>query len=91
MARRTTSDENKLLRILGQMPFDPEKVQEWTSIISENGLTEEVAHEIQAAVADLEPIQDEEELTRRARNAGEINLIVRRWRLSQNLPGRHGR
>ncbi len=91
MARRTTSDENKLIQILGRMPLDPEKVQEWTSIISENGLTEEVAHEIQSAVAALEPIEDEEELTRRARSAAEINLIIRRWRLAQNIPGRHGR
>ncbi len=88
MARRTTSDENKLIRILGRMPFDPEKVQEWDSIVSANGLNEEVAHEIQKYVADLEPIEDEEELSRRAHNAAEINLIIRRWRLSQNLPKR---
>ncbi len=91
MARHTTSDEKKLIGILEHMPFDPEKVQEWTSIINEYGLTEEVAHEIQAAVAALEPIEDEEELTRRARNSAEINLIIRRWRLTENLPGRHGR
>ncbi len=88
MARHTTSDENKLITILGRMPFDPEKVQEWNAIIGSNGLTEEVAHDIQKTVADLEPIQDEEELSRRAHNAAEINLIIRRWRLSQNLPKR---
>ena len=91
MARHTTADEKKLIGILEHMPFDPEKKQEWTSILNEYGLTEEVAHEIQAAVAGLEPADDEEEQTRRARNSAEINLIIRRWRLAQNIPGRHGR
>lgn len=86
MARRTTSDETKLARILEKMPFDQEKKQDWVSILNTSGLNEEIAHQIQQSLADLEPTEDEQELTRRAGNAAQITLIIRRWRLAQNLP-----
>jgi hypothetical protein len=47
-------------------------------------LSEELAKEIQQKAAEL-PRPEEEDM-RRARDVVEVNNLIRRWRLNQNLP-----
>lgn len=85
MARRTSNEETKLLKVIEHLPVEPEAKTRWVEILQDSGLNEELAKEIQEAIAALELPEEEDARIRQARNSIEVNAAIRRWRLSQNL------
>jgi hypothetical protein len=86
MARHKTPEEQKLMTILQRLPFADEDKTRWVETIDDSGLSEDLAKEIQQQVAEL-PRPDEEDVAmRRGRDVVEVNTLIRRWRLNQNLP-----
>jgi hypothetical protein len=89
MARHQTSEEQKLKNVLKRLPFADEDKSNWIEMIETSGLSEELAKEIQNKAAEL-PRPEEEDM-RRARDVVEVNNLIRRWRLNQNLPSNRRR
>lgn len=86
MARHKTSEEQKLMTILQRLPFAEEEKTNWIETIDTSGLSEELAREIQQKAAGLPRAEDDDVTMRRAREVRELNNLIRRWRLNQNLP-----
>ncbi|MEN4042184.1 MAG: hypothetical protein ROW52_13885 [Anaerolineaceae bacterium] len=86
MARHKTAEEQKLMTILQRLPFADEEKTSWIETIDTSGLSEELAREIQQKAAGLPRAEDDDVTMRRAREVRELNNLIRRWRLNQNLP-----
>jgi hypothetical protein len=86
MARHNTSEEQKLKTVLQRLPFDDEEKTRWLEIIDDSGLNEDLAKEILHKAAELPRSEEEDVSMRQARGVGEVNTLIRRWRLNQNLP-----
>jgi hypothetical protein len=85
MARRTSTEETKLLKVIERMPLDPDTKTRWVEILQDSGLNEDLAKEIQETIAGLEHPEEEDDRARQARASIEVNNTIRRWRLSENL------
>ncbi|HSV86597.1 MAG TPA: hypothetical protein VLH85_08470 [Levilinea sp.] len=86
MARHKTSEEQKLMTVLQRLPFAAEEKQGWIETIDTSGLSEDLAKEIQLKAAGLPRPEEEDVALRQAHEVVEINNLIRRWRLGQNLP-----
>jgi hypothetical protein len=86
MARHNSSEEQKLKTVLQRLPFEDEEKTRWIEIIDDSGLNEDLAKEILHKAAELPRLEEEDVSMRRARDVGEVNTLIRRWRLNQNLP-----
>lgn len=89
MAAHLDQDENKILLVLGKIPFSEEEKQAWIEEIRNSGMHEELAKEIHTKTADLP--KDEANSVNQARNVTELNRLINHWRLSKNLAHAHGR
>jgi hypothetical protein len=85
MARHKTSEEQKLMTVLQRLPFADEEKKAWVETIDASGLSEDLAKEIQHKAAELPRVEEEDVAMRRARDLVEVNTLIRRWRLNQNL------
>jgi hypothetical protein len=87
MARHKTTEEQKLMTVLQRLPFADEEKATWIQTIDDSGLNEDLAKEIQHKAAELPRAEEEDVAMRRGRDLIEVNNLIRRWRLNQNLPG----
>lgn len=82
--KNKTTDKAKIIRIIENLPFDEEDQKRWIEIINESELEEFIIKEMKEKIAEFqEPTEDE--ILDRKRLLSELNLFLRRWRLSQNL------
>ena len=82
--KRKTSERAKIVRIIENLPFTEEDQKQWIEGIDKSGLDESIVKEMKEKITVFQEPTEEETLKRK-RYLSELNLFLRRWRLSQNL------
>ena len=75
MAHKLTASDKKLIKLLEKVPAAEEKKESWLAALAANGMTSELAGEVQVALSELEGSD-------RTRYVAELALIVKQWRLA---------
>ena len=80
------ADEQKLVRLIARQTFTDEDKESWTAVINKSGLNEDLVKDIRDKLTAI-PKGDDKQALKHTQAMMDLNGIVRRWRLSQNLPG----
>jgi hypothetical protein len=84
------ADEQKLVRLIARQTFTDEDKESWTAVINKSGLNEDLVKDIRDKLTAI-PKGDDKQALKHTQAMMDLNGIVRRWRLSQNLPGKRKR
>lgn len=80
MSYKNTPAERQLVKFIESFPLPAEVIQGWVAVIQQQGMSEELAEQIHAKLA--EPV-DGQPLPNRARLLVELAAQIKRWRMSE--------
>jgi hypothetical protein len=82
MPSHKSPQSQKLIKLIGTIPFAAEDKTRWESSLQENGITPELAEEIHQAVSDL-PAEKFANEWQKAKDLMAVTTLFKQWRMSE--------